>query len=147
MIEKVTSELTEYYQKLLSQEGLGIYRANPWERNRPFHPEELERLVFPEKMQRLDIQLPLQILTEREREVIFCLFYDQISERETARKLNLSRSSVRTYRDRALRKLKLKMERGLVKYAERESGRAGDLFRHCEESNRSLVERRGNLIG
>ena len=106
MADKVTIQLEKYYQKLLSQEGLGIYRANPWERNRPFNPEELERLVLPEKMQRLDIHLPLQVLTEREQEVILCLFYDQISERETARKLNLSRSSVRTYRDRALRKLR-----------------------------------------
>ncbi len=111
MVDEATIELEKYYQKILSQEGLGIYRANPWERNRPFNPEELERLVLPEKMQRLDIHLPLQVLTEREREVIFCLFYDQISERETAQKLNLSRSSVRTYRDRALRKLKRKIEK------------------------------------
>jgi RNA polymerase sigma factor (sigma-70 family) len=111
MADQATIQLEKYYQKILSQEGLGIYRANPWERNRPFNPEELERLVLPEKMQRLDIHLPLQVLTEREQEVILCLFYDQISERETARKLNLSRSSVRTYRDRALRKLRRKIEK------------------------------------
>jgi RNA polymerase sigma factor (sigma-70 family) len=110
MTDKATLHLEKYYQKILSQEGLGIYRANPWERNRPFNPEELERLVLPEKMERLDISLPLQILTQREQEVVFCLFYDQISERETARKLNLSRSSVRTYRDRALRKLRKKID-------------------------------------
>jgi RNA polymerase sigma factor (sigma-70 family) len=121
MVDNATIQLEKYYQKILSQEGLGIYRANPWERNRPFNPEELERLVLPEKMQRLDIHLPLQVLTEREQEVIFCLFYDQISERETARKLNLSRSSVRTYRDRALRKLRRKIEK-----AEGEMGRGGE---------------------
>ena len=121
MVDEATIQLEKYYQKILSQEGLGIYRANPWERNRPFNPEELERLVLPEKMERLDICLPLQILTKREQEVILCLFYDQISERDTARKLNLSRSSIRTYRDRALRKLRRKIEK-----AEGERGRGGD---------------------
>ena len=116
MADKVTIQLEKYYQKLLSQEGLGIYRANPWERNRPFNSEELERLVLPEKLPRSDLYLPLEGLTEREREVIFCLFYDQISERETARKLNLSRSSVRTYRDRALRKLRRKIENAEGEY-------------------------------
>ena len=116
MADQATIQLEKYYQKILSQEGLGIYRANPWERNRPFNPEELERLVLPEKMERLDICLPLQILTKREQEVILCLFYDQISERETARKLNLSRSSVRTYRDRALRKLRRKIEKAEGEY-------------------------------
>ena len=116
MADQATIQLEKYYQKILSQEGLGIYRANPWERNRPFNPEELERLVLPEKMKRLDISLPLQILTQREQEVILCLFYDQISERETARKLNLSRSSVRTYRDRALRKLRRKIEKAEGEY-------------------------------
>ena len=116
MVDEATIQLEKYYQKILSQEGLGIYRANPWERNRPFNPEELERLVLPEKMERLDICLPLQILTKREQEVILCLFYDQISERDTARKLNLSRSSIRTYRDRALRKLRRKIEKAEGEY-------------------------------
>jgi hypothetical protein len=53
MVDQATIQLEKYYQKILSQEGLGIYRANPWERNRPFNPEELERLVLPEKMQAL----------------------------------------------------------------------------------------------
>ena len=130
MVDQAIIQLEKYYQKLLSQEGLGIYRANPWERNRPFNPEELERLVLPEKMQRLDIHLPLQVLTEREQEVIFCLFYDQISERETAQKLNLSRSSVRTYRDRALRKLKRKIEK-----VEGERGRWGEGVMKDESKN------------
>ena len=65
MTDKVTIQLEIYYQKLLSQEGLGLYRANPWERNRPFNPEELERLVLPEKLPRYDLYLPLEGLTER----------------------------------------------------------------------------------
>ena len=104
MTDKVTIQLEKYYQKLLSQEGLGIYRANPWERNRPFNPEELERLVLPEKLPRYDL-IFLWRSTEREREVIFCLFYDQFSNENLPKKLisperskNLPRPSFRKLR-------------------------------------------------
>ncbi|MCX6090208.1 MAG: hypothetical protein NTX88_07565 [Candidatus Atribacteria bacterium] len=110
MSDQTKEELFEFYQRFLSREGLGVYRANPWERCRSLLPEELERLSLPKPQQRRYIHLPLHILTHQEREVIYCLFFDQYSEREAADELHLTRSSVRTYRDRALKKLKEALE-------------------------------------
>ena len=94
------------YQAILKREGLGIYRGSIGRRLRLFYPGELESREVQPPQKRADISLPLHLLTEREREVVYCLYYDRRSERETAKYLGLSRATVRTYRQRALRKLK-----------------------------------------
>jgi len=107
--------LFDYYEELLSREGLGIYRAAPGKKVRYIEPDEYEQLSTPPLPPRRSIHIPLDVLTDKEREVILCLFYDQLTERATAEQLEISRSSVRTYRDRALAKLKKALTRGAVK--------------------------------
>ena len=97
MADQATIQLEKYYQKILSQEGLGIYRANPWERNRPFNPEELERLVLPEKMKRLDIIFPCRS-SPNENKKLSSAFSTIRFRNEKCQKTQSSRSSVRTYR-------------------------------------------------
>ena len=50
-------------------------------------------------------------LSPRQREAIYLLFYDGLSEAEAAETLGISRSSLRTHRDRALEKLKTELEK------------------------------------
>ncbi len=52
-----------------------------------------------------EIEIPFQVLSPMQQEVIYCLFYDMRSLNETAEHLNISRSSVRVHKKRALRKL------------------------------------------
>ncbi len=52
------------------------------------------------------IRINLSKLSKREKEVINLLYFARYSERETAKYLKISRRSVRTYKKRALRKLR-----------------------------------------
>ncbi len=54
---------------------------------------------FTEKEKRKDIKLPLDILSPRQKEVIYLLYYDCLSEAE--RQLGLSRSTIRTHKKSA----------------------------------------------
>ena len=63
------------------------------------------------KKERKDIHLPLDILSPRQREVVCLLYYDYLSEIEAGRQLGLSRSTIRTHKKRALRKLEVKLSR------------------------------------
>jgi|YelNatPaOPRAMG01_1025707.scaffolds.fasta_scaffold02741_11 RNA polymerase sigma factor (sigma-70 family) len=45
-------------------------------------------------------------LSKREKEVIILLYFSQYSEREIASEMKISRRSVRTYKERALKKLR-----------------------------------------
>ncbi|NSW76730.1 MAG: hypothetical protein HPY68_08180, partial [Candidatus Atribacteria bacterium] len=75
-------------------------------RELPLPPETLDTFPKRYRLPRRDIHLPLHILSPRQKEVIFCLFYDCLTEDETARFLGISRRSVRTHKQRALQKLK-----------------------------------------
>jgi len=91
------------YEELLEAEGLGVKRN--W-REIPFPPEKLDCFPVRKRRRPRDISLPLELLSPREKEVIFALFYDGLSEEETARTLGVSRRTVRTHKARALAKLK-----------------------------------------
>ena len=103
--------MNEYaiYQAILKREGLRIYRGGMGRRLRLFYPGELENIAAQPPQKRADISLPLHLLTERE--VIYCLYYDRRLEQEAGKYLNLSRSSVRTYHNRALTKLRKALSR------------------------------------
>lgn len=92
-----------FWENRLREEGLSPQGPS---REIPFPPEALDR--FPRRVRRpqRDLSLPLEVLTPRQREVIFSLFYDSLTEEETARVLGISRSSVRTHRARALKRLR-----------------------------------------
>jgi DNA-binding NarL/FixJ family response regulator len=100
------SELLREWNRLLYEEGLGVLRGG---REIPLPPEALERfrpLSFPRGKHP---HIPLEILSEREREVVELLFFDGESERKAARMLGISRSTVRGYRREALKKLRERM--------------------------------------
>ncbi|MEN2983568.1 MAG: sigma-70 family RNA polymerase sigma factor [Dictyoglomaceae bacterium] len=80
-------ELLHYKKKIISQ--------NNYYENLIFENFELER------------KINLRKLSKREREVINLLYFARYSERETAKHLKISRRSVRTYKKRALNKLKI----------------------------------------
>ncbi|MCS7201811.1 MAG: sigma-70 family RNA polymerase sigma factor [Dictyoglomus sp.] len=80
-------ELLHYKKKIISQ--------NNYYENLAFENYELER------------KINLRKLSKREREVINLLYFSRYSERETAKYLKISRRSVRTYKKRALNKLKV----------------------------------------
>ena len=67
---------------------------------------DLSYFVEEGKEERKDIHLPLDILSPRQREVVCLLYYDCLSETEAGRKLGISRSTIRTHKKRALKKLK-----------------------------------------
>lgn len=92
-----------FFEKLLREEGLGVKIRF---REIPLSPETLD--TFPKRFRRPSphISLPLHILSPRQKEVIFALFYDSLSEYETAQLLGISRRSVRVHKMRALQKLK-----------------------------------------
>lgn len=92
-----------FFETILEREGLGVRRSF---RELPLPPETLDTFPRRYRLPRKDIRLPLHILSPRQKEVIFCLFYDSLTEDETARILGISRRSVRTHRTRALEKLK-----------------------------------------
>lgn len=92
------------WNKLLHGEGLSVFRGSGKEI--PLPPEVVERLRCDLRPRCPRKRIPLYVLSPRERDVIECLFYGGLSERETSRLLSISRSSVRSYRRSALRKLK-----------------------------------------
>lgn len=79
-------ELLNYKRKLIS-------KINYYEN---FYIENYER----------GRKINLSKLSKREREVINLLYFSRYSERETAKHLKISRRSVRTYKERALKKLR-----------------------------------------
>ncbi len=101
------AELFHHWNKLLKEEGLGVYRGG----REVLLPELAERYSVPHKEKRKNISLPLEILSPRQQEVIYLLFYDGLPEAEAAEKLGISRASLRTHRNRALKKLKVELEK------------------------------------
>jgi len=95
------------WNRRLRKEGLGVFRGG---REIPLPPEVLERIPRNHFHQRRRISLPLEILSPRQKTVIEGLFFEGVSEEELARRLNISRSSVRIHRDRALEKLRRVLE-------------------------------------
>jgi DNA-directed RNA polymerase specialized sigma24 family protein len=91
---------------MLYEEGLGVLRGG---REIPLPPEAIERLRPQKLPQRKRPHIPLEILPKREREVVELLYFDGASERKTAEILGISRSTVRSYRREALRKLRERM--------------------------------------
>mgnify|MGYP002406673022 FL=1 len=82
-----------------------------YKRGREILLPDLSYFVEEEKEERKDIHLPLDILSPRQKEVVYLLYYDCLSETEAGRQLGLSRSTIRTHKKRALRKLKRKLAR------------------------------------
>lgn len=96
------------FNRILYEEGLGVGGRRG--REIPFPPEVLERFTPRIPCQKPKIPaIPLKVLSLREGEVIECLFYGGLSERETSRLLGISRSSVRSYKNSALQKLRKAM--------------------------------------
>lgn len=95
--------LCDFWETILEKEGLSVRRHY---RECLLSPESLERFPKRKRERRRDIHLPLNLLSPRQKEVIFALFYDSLTEEETARMLSISRSSVRIHRKRALEKLR-----------------------------------------
>ncbi|MBC7218427.1 MAG: hypothetical protein H5U36_09945 [Candidatus Caldatribacterium sp.] len=99
------------FNRVLRKEGLGTRRVRV--REIPFPPEVMEHLVRrAQRERRRTPVIPFGVLSRRERDVIDCLFFGGLSERETARILGISRSSVRSYKKSALGKLREAMEEG-----------------------------------
>lgn len=101
------AELFHYWNKRLKEEGLGVYKRG----REILLPDLIEKYSAPFKEKRKNISLPLEALSPRQREAIYLLFYDGLSEAEAAETLGISRSSLRTHRDRALEKLKTELEK------------------------------------
>ncbi|MGQ9747715.1 MAG: RNA polymerase sigma factor [Candidatus Caldatribacteriaceae bacterium] len=99
--------LCDFWETILEREGLSLRRHH---REFLLSPESLERFPERKRQRRRDIHLPLHLLSSRQREVIFALFYDSLTEEETARMLSISRRSVRIHRKRALEKLRKVLE-------------------------------------
>jgi len=99
-------ELIYQWNKLLKKEGLTVYRGG-----REILLPDLSYFVEEKKEERKDIRLPLDILSPRQREVVYLLYYDCLSETEAGRKLGISRSTIRTHKKRALKKLERKLAR------------------------------------
>ena len=70
----------------------------------------LDKAVYPEgdseDRREKKVEIPLEVLSPMQKEVVYCLFYDMRSLAETARHLGISKSSVRVHKKRALEKLK-----------------------------------------
>jgi len=64
--------------------------------------ENLEKEVYSEEKREIDFSS----LSPREKEILMLLFYSNLSEREAASFLKISRSSIRVYKKRAVEKLK-----------------------------------------
>lgn len=78
----------------------------------PLPPEEIERLrpLYRSRGRSSRGSIPLDELSKREKEVLELLFFQGLSEREAASSLGISRSSVKSYKKEALKKLKERME-------------------------------------
>ncbi|MCS7241106.1 MAG: sigma-70 family RNA polymerase sigma factor [Candidatus Caldatribacterium sp.] len=100
----VPRHLLYLWNRRLKEEGLGT--ARPW-REIPFPPEKMERLSpYPSRRRRKHLSLPLNLLSPKQRDVVELLFYEGLSEAETAKRLHISRRSVRVHKRRALAKLR-----------------------------------------
>ena len=106
MTDKDSIQLEKYIRTAFSRRSWYL-PSQSLERNRPFNPEELERLVLPEKLPWYDLSSSGGS-DQREQRSHLLSFLDQISERETA-KNSISPEQRRTYRDRAL-KLRKKID-------------------------------------
>jgi RNA polymerase sigma factor (sigma-70 family) len=113
----------EYFEELLHREGLYLKRhrrevqAFSWVLDKAVYEEE-------EKGEKGEIEIPLEMLSPMQQEVIYCLFYDMRSLNETAKHLGISRSSVKVHRDRALSKLREELEERGVTGLQGLSGKA-----------------------
>ncbi len=83
------AELFHYWNKRLKEEGLGVYKGG----REILLPDLIEKYSAPFKEKRKNISLPLEVLSPRQREAIYLLFYDGLSEAEAAETLGISRSS------------------------------------------------------
>lgn len=100
-------ELIHYWNKRLKKEGLGVYKRG----REALLPDLSYFTEEEEKEERKDIHLPLDMLSPRQKEVVYLLFYDCLSENEAGRHLGISRRTIRTHKKRALRKLRRKLAR------------------------------------
>ncbi len=70
----------------------------------------LDKAVYPEgdgeNRREKRVEIPLEVLSPMQREVVYSLFYDLRSLSETARHLGITKSSVKVHKRRALEKLK-----------------------------------------
>lgn len=103
-----SSELALFWNRKLREEGLGVFRRG---REIPLPPERIERLrpVSPPRGHSPRVSIPLEVLSPRELEVLELLFFEGLSERRAAALLGISRSSVKSYKKGALRKLRKRM--------------------------------------
>lgn len=100
----VPRHLLYLWNRRLKEEGLGM--ARPW-REIPLPPEKIEHFSRPlYRGRRRPVALPLNSLSPKQRDVIELLFYEGLSEAEVAKRLHISRRSVRVHKRRALAKLK-----------------------------------------
>ncbi|MEN3184659.1 MAG: sigma-70 family RNA polymerase sigma factor [Atribacterota bacterium] len=100
----VPRHLLYLWNRRLKEEGLGM--ARPW-REIPLPPEKMERFSrFLYRGRGKPITLPLDSLSPKQRDVIELLFYEGLSEAEAAKRLHISRRSVRVHKRRALAKLR-----------------------------------------
>ncbi|MEN3203306.1 MAG: sigma-70 family RNA polymerase sigma factor [Atribacterota bacterium] len=101
----VPRHLLHFWNKRLKEEGLGVTR--PW-KEIPLPPEKMDRLSRPLYRKRKGYKsLPLEVLSPKQREVVELLFYKGVSEGEAAKRLQISRRSVRVHKRRALAKLRV----------------------------------------
>lgn len=103
--ERGSSELAREWNKRLFAEGLRVFSRG---REIPLPPECIERLrpLYPSRARSSRDSIPLDELSQREREVLLLLFFEGLSERQASRALGISRSSVKGYKKEALRKLR-----------------------------------------
>ncbi len=80
------AELFHYWNKRLKEEGLGVYKGG----REILLPDLIEKYSAPFKRKRKNISLPLEVLSPRQREAIYLLFYDGLSEAEAAETLGIS---------------------------------------------------------
>lgn len=99
----VPRHLLYLWNRRLKEEGLGVVR--PW-REIPFPPEKMERLSPLYRGGRRRIPIPLEVLSPKQHDVVYLLFYEGLSEEAVAQRLQISRRSVRVHKRRALTKLR-----------------------------------------
>lgn len=72
--------------------------------------ESVEDVVF-RKFSIERLYTALELLTEKERELIKALFFDELTEREVARVLGISQPAVHKQKNKILKKLKVFLEK------------------------------------
>ncbi|MCD6155483.1 MAG: hypothetical protein J7J32_00305 [Candidatus Atribacteria bacterium] len=95
------------WEERLRKEGLYLKQHR---REVQAFPWVLDKAVYPEgdseDRREKKVEIPLEVLSPMQKEVVYCLFYDMRSLSETARHLGISKSSVKVHKKRALEKLK-----------------------------------------